>query len=133
MKSRRKKQPEFEIQKAICDYLEMQYPKVLFLSDTIASIKLTIPQQVRNKSIQKEGFKCPDLLILEPRGKYAGLFIEIKVVTPYKKNGELKKSDHLEGQDKSLKYLAKKGYYTGFAWGFDGVKDVIDNYMKLTK
>ena len=82
---KRKKQPEFEIQKAICDYLELQYPKVLFLSDTIASIKLTIPQQVRNKSIQKEGFKCPDLLILEPRGKYAGLFIEIKVVTPYKK------------------------------------------------
>ena len=111
----------------------MQYPRILLLSDNIASIKLTIPQQVRNKSIQKEGFKCPDLLILEPRGKYAGLFIEIKVVTPYKKNGELKKSDHLEGQDKSLKDLAKKGYYTGFAWGFQGVKDVIDNYMKLTK
>lgn len=128
---KRKSQPEYEIQKAICNYLELQYPDVDFLSDTIASIKLTIPQQVRNRNIQKNGFKCMDLLIFEPRGGYHGLFIEIKVVTPYKKNGDLKKSEHLEGQDQSMKKLAKKGYYTGFAWGFEGVKNVIDKYMKL--
>lgn len=125
-----KKQPEFEIQKAICRYLDLQYPKVLYLSDTIASVKLTIPQQVRNKAIQKKDFKCPDLLILEPRGDYHGLFIELKVTSPYKQNGDLKKCDHLEGQDRTLKQLAKKGYHTGFAWGFEGVKQVIDNYLQ---
>ena len=46
------KHPEYDLQKTVCQYLEMQYPKVLFLSDTIASVKLTKQQAVRNKAIQ---------------------------------------------------------------------------------
>lgn len=124
------KYPEYELQKSICRYLDLQYPNVLYLSDTIASVKLTIPQQVRNKAIQKKDFKCPDLLILEPRGNYHGLFIELKVASPFKKDGTLRKCPHLEGQDRTLKQLARKGYHTGFAWGFEGVKQVIDKYLQ---
>lgn len=120
---------EYELQRAICNYLDLQYPDVMYLSDTIASVRLTFPQQVRNKAIQKDNFKCPDLLIFEPKGKYSGLFIELKTKSPYKQNGELLKSDHLKGQDRTLKILAKKGYHTGFAWGFEGVKQVIDEYL----
>lgn len=105
----------------------------MYFSDTIANVKLTIPQAVRNKKIQKDGFKCPDLLILEPRGKYAGLLIELKIKTPYKKNGELYKNKHLQGQQDSLNKLFLKGYMTGFAWSFDMAKKMIDNYMKLNK
>lgn len=123
------KHSEFELQRTVCNYLNYQYPKVPYLSDTIASVKLTIPQQVRNKAIQKVGFKCPDLLILEPRKGYAGLFIELKVETPFKKNGELKKDDHLEGQAKTLKQLEQKGYQTHFAWSFEMAKQIIDNYF----
>lgn len=126
----KKKQPEFALQSQICQWLSIQHPDILFLSDTVASIKLTIPQQVRNKKIQKEGFKCPDLLIFEPRGGYKGLFIELKVETPFKKNGELKKSDHLEGQQKSIDDLIKKGYKACFSWGFEQTKAIIDNYLK---
>ncbi|SOC79840.1 hypothetical protein SAMN06296241_1378 [Salinimicrobium sediminis] len=124
-----KSQPEFKLQKSICHYLDIQYPKTLYLSDTIASVKLTIPQQVRNKSIQKAGFKCPDLLILEPRKGYAGLLIELKTKSPYKKNGELLKNDHVEQQAKTLKELEVKGYKTCFCWSFEMTKKVIDLYL----
>lgn len=80
-----KQQPEYNLQTQIVQYLELQYKDVLFLSDTIAFLKLTIPQQLRNKKIQKTNFKCPDILILEPKGKYSGLFIELKAKDIYKK------------------------------------------------
>jgi hypothetical protein len=122
---------EYHLQKAICNYLELQYPKAVFLSDTVANVKLTAPQQVRNKAIQKRGFKCPDLLILEPRRGYAGLFIELKTETPFKKNLEIKasKNDHLKDQLASLRDLSKKGYLAEFAWSFDMAKQIIDNYF----
>lgn len=123
--------PEYELQKAVCKYLDLQYRNVLYLSDTVASIQLTKPQQARNKAIQKQGFKCPDLLILEPRKGYAGLLIELKVITPFKKNGEIKASqnDHLKLQHETLIALSCKGYKTCFAWSFDMVKAIIDDYM----
>lgn len=117
----------------ICDYIRLQYPSVLFLSDTVASVKLTMMQGARNKAIQKPGFKTPDLIILEPRGGYSGLLIELKVETPFKKDGTLKKDEHLEGQMKSINDLKKKGYYASFSWGFEMTKTMIDNYMGLIK
>ncbi len=111
--------------------MNIQYPDVLYMSDTIANVKLTIPQSVRNKKIQKEGFKCPDLLILEPKGKYHGLFIELKVKNIYKKNGELLKNDHLDGQAKTISDLKDKGYYATFSIGFENTKQIIDWYMGL--
>lgn len=127
----RKRQPEYHLQKMVCDYLRLQYPEVLFLSDTVASVKLTAIQGARNKAIQNQGFKTPDLIILEPRGGYAGLFIELKVESPFKKDGTFKKDEHLEGQLKSINDLKRKGYYASFSWGFEMTKAMIDNYMKL--
>ena len=128
-----KKQPEFELQSAICRYLSYQFPQVLYLSDTIASLKLTPAQANRNKKIQKNGFSCPDLLILEPRNGYSGLFIELKIETPFKKNGEIKasKDDHLKNQLEAINKLNEKGYKSVFSWDFDMTKDIIDNYLKV--
>jgi len=126
----KKQQPEFELQKQICSYLKNQYPNVLFLSDTVASLKLTKPQQLRNKAIQKTGFKTPDLLILEPNGKFSGLFIELKVKTIYKKNGfDLLKNEHVEEQALSIEILNNKGYFACFSWGFEMTKKIIDDYL----
>ena len=72
------KHEEYELQKSVARYLSYQYPDVDFLSDTIASVKLTERQAGRNKLVQKNGFKCPDVLILEPRNGFSGLFIEKK-------------------------------------------------------
>lgn len=124
-----KAQPEFQLQALLSNYISIQYPNVLFLSDTVASLKLTVPQSVRNTKIQKKGFKTPDLMIFEPKGKYHGLFIELKVETPFKKNGELKKSEHLEAQQKSINDLKKLGYYACFSWGFENTKKLIDAYL----
>lgn len=125
-----KQQQEYQLQKQVCAYLNAQYPDVLYLSDTIASVRLTMPQAMRNKAIQKNGFKCPDLLILEPKNGYSGLFIELKTESPYKKDGVIKKSDHLEGQDKTIHQLQLKGYCSLFAWEFEEIKNIIDNYLK---
>lgn len=129
--NKRKAQPEFELQKQIAAYLDWQYPDAMYLSDTIASVKLTIPQQLRNKEIQKSDFKCPDLLILEPKGEYKGLLIELKVESPYKKDGNLKKDKHLEAQETTIRRLNLKGYYATFCWGFEMTKKTIDWYMGL--
>lgn len=123
---------EYELQKSICKYLSCEYKDVDFMSDTIANLKLTKIQAGRNKAIQKSGFKCPDLLILEPRKGFNGLFIELKLQTPFKKNGEIKAStnDHLKGQLESIEKLNSKGYFACFSWGFDMTKQIIDDYLK---
>lgn len=126
-----KQQPEYHLQVAICQWLRMQHPKVLFLSDTIASVHLTAQQANRNKAIQKEHFKCPDLIILHPNKHFHGLFIELKVETPFKKNGELKSGEHLQGQQSTIDDLSKRGYFACFSWGFDMTKDLIEAYFKL--
>lgn len=120
---------EYNIQKQISMYLSVQYPDVLFLSDTVASLRLTMGQAVRNKAIQKDGFSCPDLLILKPNKNYKGLFIELKIKSPFKKNGNLLKSEHLEKQQKSINQLNKLGYLATFSVGFEDTRKIIDDYM----
>lgn len=126
-----KQQLEYNLQKQICQYLRLQYPNILFFSDTVAQVRLTMPQAVRNKAIQKEGFKMPDLVILEPKGNYAGLLIELKKESPLLKNGKLSSDKHIQGQFKSINDLKSKGYFACFGWDFDGIKTIIDEYMNL--
>jgi len=123
---------EYELQKAVCRYLSYQYSEVEYMSDTIANLKLTMQQASRNKAIQKNGFKCPDLIILEPRNGYHGLFIELKLETPFKKDGSIKasKNDHLKGQLETIERLNSKGYFACFGVGFEDTKEIIDNYLK---
>ena len=96
---------EYQSQKEVCRYLSLRYPDVLFLSDTIGNVKLTMLQAARNKAIQKYGFACPDLLILQPNKEYKGLFIELKIKSPFKKDGTLLKNEHLEEQQKAIDKL----------------------------
>ena len=122
---------EYDLQVAVCRYLSYQYADILFTSDTIANLKLTQAQASRNKKIQKTGFSTPDLLILEPRNGFSGLFIELKIDTPFKKDGEIKASanDHLKGQLETIEKLNAKGYSAHFSWSFDMTKEIIDNYL----
>jgi hypothetical protein len=126
------KHQEYHLQKAVCQYLNYQYPNVFYLSDTVANLSLTPAQQNRNKAIQKNGFHCPDLLILEPNSVYKGLFIELKITTPYKLNGEIKASqnDHLKNQLETILKLNEKGYKSFFAWDFQTIIKEIDKYLK---
>ena len=126
------KHDEYELQKSVARYISLQYPEVDFMSDTIASVKLTERQAGRNKLVQKLGFKCPDLLIFEPRNNFCGLFIELKIDTPFKKDGTIKASqkDHLLKQHECLLKLTSKCYFCCFSLSLDMTKKIIDDYLK---
>jgi len=128
---KRKQQPEFELQKLICTYLKLKYPDIMFMSDTIAAVHLTKPQQQRNKSVQCPDFHCPDILIFAKRGNYGALFIELKIKTPFKKNGNIKSSqnDHLRKQLQTINKLMWEGYYACFSWSYSQTKLIIDSYL----
>ncbi len=119
------------IHKQVCQYIRMQYPGVLFNSDLAGSMRLTIGQAVALKSLRSDrGF--PDIIIYEPKGQYHGLFIELK------KDGErvtnkkgFPATPHIAEQFLIIERLKSKGYWAGFAVGFDEAKSLIDLYMKL--
>jgi len=123
-------QPEKELVMQVAQYLQMQYPNVIYRFDLAADMKLTVGQAARNKRLHcHRGY--PDLFIAEPRGGFNGLFIELKAVPIYKRDGSLKTSEHLREQQAYHDTLVIKGYAACFAVGFDEAKDIIDKYMKL--
>jgi hypothetical protein len=125
------KHAEFAFQKLLCRYISVQYPNVLFIS-TGTSLKLTAPQQARNGAIQKNGFAVPDLLILQPNKYYFGLCLELKIETPFKRDGTIKasKNDHLKNQLETIEKLNALEYYAAFVWDFETAKKIIDDYLK---
>lgn len=141
------KYKEFELQKQVSKYLKIYYPDVNFDVDYTSHISLTIPQKVRNKSIQCDDYKRPDTKIYFRNKKYTGLALELKKETPFKKDGTLKKQikrdyeyiggkkvlikevDHLAEQQKALDYLTSQGWHAQFVWEFSQAKKVIDDYM----
>jgi hypothetical protein len=115
----------------VSDYLQRQYPKIMFQFDIGADVKLTIGQATRRKRLQGKWSKGnPDIFIQASRQGCGGLYLELKVVTPYKRNGDLKKSEHLEAQSEYHKKLRKEKFYADFFTGFDEVKSILDWYLK---
>lgn len=113
---------------AVCNYLKQQYPKVIFTSEA-SGLKLTMGQAVKLKRM-RSGDKLPDLWILEARGGYYGLLIELKATNPYKKDGSAK-NDHIRGQIDVIWKLGEAGYAAVMRTGFDEVKEIIDHYMGM--
>jgi hypothetical protein len=122
---------EYSEHKAVANYIKLQYPKVIFTSDS-SGIRLSIGNAKKMLAL-KAKYKIPDLIILEPNSISNGLIIEIKRKdkSPYLKNGNLSKSEHVQSQNKTLEMLRDKGYSACFGVGFDNCKEIIDNYMKL--
>jgi hypothetical protein len=121
--------PEYQLCKQIAYYLKTQYPKVIYHFD-YAGLNLSIAQAGKMKNIQGiKGF--PDLMILEPVGKYHGLFIELKPegTRLYKKDGE-PVNDHIKEQRDCLLNLRMKGYLTAFGIGFENIKNIINTYLQ---
>jgi hypothetical protein len=123
---------EKSLHRAVCDYIRLQYPSVLFNSDLAGSMRLTIGQAVAIKAL-RSGRGFPDIAIYEPRGKWHGLFLELK------KEGEqvinkkgFPSTPHIAEQFLIIERLRLKDYCAGFAVGFDDAKKQIDNYIKTT-
>ena len=127
-----KAQPESIIREELSWYLRNQYPGVIARFDTASDLKLTMMQAIRQKRLNPHrGF--PDLLILEPRGEYHALAVELKAgdVTVFKADGTLRADKHLEEQQVFLEWLRSKGYMAVFAVGLAQAIDVIDAYMDM--
>jgi hypothetical protein len=120
---------EYQICKEIAKHLREYHSDVLYHFD-LAGLNLSRAQQGMTKGIQgKRGF--PDLFICKSKGGYSGLFIEIKVETPFRKDGVIKASqnNHLEEQQNCLDGLKENGYIACFAWSVDMAILIIDNYL----
>lgn len=127
----RNKDAEYHVQLAVCEYLSTFYPDVVFLSEG-SGVRLTMRQAVKAKPL-KSSRGLPDLIILEPFKtnlyEYHGLAIELKAdgVQIYKKDGSLRKDEHLEEQAEVLDKLRKKGYYANFCIGASEAIELIDS------
>jgi hypothetical protein len=63
---------------------------------------------------------------------FGGAFIEVKS-SPDKyltKKGEIRKSEHIQGQYQTLLNLRREGYFSCFVGGYEEAMDVIDWYMR---
>lgn len=121
---------ESELQVAVARYIRIRYPEAIFHSDFGSGIKLTKGQAIKQKK-QNGGIRgWPDLFIAEGRGKFRGLFIELKKdgTRLKKKNGEWA-SEHIAEQARILHALQDRGYKARFAVGFDEAKKIIDEYL----
>ncbi|MBR8535436.1 hypothetical protein KDU71_07675 [Carboxylicivirga sediminis] len=138
---------------ALCIYLAHQYPDVLFNTD-LSGVKL--PESTAKRVSKLRSSRAyPDLTLYEPRGRYLGLFIELKRTGEviYKKDGSLRAMkkpiyrkvrglkkrviigyyDHLQEQHEMILKLRQRGYYADFAIGFDKAVKLVDWYLNLEK
>lgn len=125
------RQPSEEsLQIAVSRYLRLQYPTLIFTAES-SGIRLTIGQAVKAKKMRSES-GLPDLIILEPRGPYHGLVLELKKegTTIFLKDGSLTKNKHIREQHAVMKKLFHKGYMALFACGYEHAKIIIDKYME---
>ena len=121
---------EYTTHKAVANYIKLQYPNVIFTSDS-SGIKLSMGSALKMLALKSEN-KIPDMIILSPNKKYHGLIIEIKKIekSPYLKDGSISKVKHVQEQNKTLEILSKIGYKAVFGVGFDNCKQIIDEYFK---
>lgn len=120
---------EKSLHRAVCDYIRLQYPNVMFNSD-MSGIRLTMGQAVQAKSLRSnQGF--PDIVIYEHRWGFHACFIELKREGEriYKKDRS-PATPHIAEQQACHIRLGERGYCAYFAIGFDQAKQIIDQYLK---
>ncbi len=96
-----------------------KYPELTLLSSSLNGVKLTLGQAKKMKaSGMKKGY--PDLFLPVPRGKYHGLFIELKVGT----------NKPTKEQRIWLKTLNNQGYKAVCCVGVAATMGTILNYIE---
>lgn len=112
------KQPEYELQKAVCKYLDIKY-KGIFYNGSAGGMRTFLSVAKKMKATgYKSGF--PDLFIYESRNGYNGLAIELKVKGNYAS----------PKQKEVLQLLNDKGYLAKVCTDFDQAIESIDEYLK---
>ena len=108
---------EYQLQKAVCKYLDLN--NVLYCGSMGGNYQPHFSVRMKaKKSGYKKGF--PDLFIYEPRGKFHGLAIELKVG----KNRATKEQLWWRNE------LNERGYVAEIRTGIDEALEVINRYLK---
>ena len=130
--SKRKKNPEYQIQSEYVARMALVHPLVMVFSDTAAHIFKTKMQQIRANKLQSEISKdWPDVFVAQPSGIYCGLFLEFKAKSPYLKDGLTLSSDkHIQAQAATMQRLRERGYFCAFTWDVDQALKITDEYLK---
>ena len=124
----RRNKIEEKLQLMVCEFLSMQYPKILFNSDLSGQYTNKITA-VKNKKL-RSGRGYPDLFIIQKNKYYSGLYIEFKKESPFRLDGKLKTDKHLKEQVNYHKKLRNQGFKVEFIWTFDDAIKLIKDYMK---
>lgn len=129
---KRKKNPEYAIQKEYIQKMGQLHPEIIIFSDAAAHVAKSMIQQVRANALQSKGQKQPDTFIAQPSGDYAGLFLEFKAKTPYLKDGFTLSSDkHLQAQRNTMEELTQRGYQCWFVWSVEMAINATEKYLNL--
>ena len=119
--------PERKLHLKVCQHLKLFYPHVYFDSDPsglkVSGLMATLLQKTRSDH------KHLDITIYKKFRTYSGLIIELKAETIYKKDGQIKSSEHLDGQDKTKKLLESEGFKVEVAWEFEEVERILVDYL----
>lgn len=109
---------ESDIQIRVVNWLRVNHPGVIF-TNSPAGVKMSIGQAMKMKRM---GYLSgtPDLMIFEPRGKFHGLFIEIK-----RQEGTIQNN-----QKELIAALNIRGYAASVERGFDNVTKAIETYLQ---
>ena len=123
---------EYELHRAVVQWLTLQYPHILFRSD-YGGVRLPIGLAKKMKALNPLR-AYPDLFIIEKNRHYNGLFIEIKLSETkfFKKNGEYS-TPHIKEQAEYLLELGKRGFKAVFGLGFESIKHTITTYFNYSK
>ena len=109
---------EFLIQRALIQYIELQYPKVLFCASA-GGMYTTKTSAIRMKQAgYRRGF--PDLFIYHPNRTHMGLAIELK-----KEQGGRVSKEQLQW----IQDLRARRYQAYICHGLDSAISVLDEYM----
>lgn len=122
---------EDDEQRQVVDWFHLQYPNDI-INIGLGGIKLPIGLAVK---IKRNGHlrSFPDIFIYKPNSRFAGLAIEFKRTGEkiYRKDGTLRKIEHLQRQQEMLNLLNNKGYYAVFSIGFKATTELIKQYMEI--
>ena len=81
--------------------------------------------RIEAANLKRQGVRAgvPDLCFPVPKGKYHGMYIEMKAG----------KNKTTQNQDEWLELLKNNGYMTAVCYGFDEAKAVIDRYFDIKR
>lgn len=134
-KKKKNKKKEESLQLAVSKYIRSQYPDAVFNSDIASGMRLPIWIGSKAKAQRSERGQ-PDMVILEPKGKFFGMCLELKnkrsdVFLMSGLISDAKGQEHVREQAALLKRLREKGYWADFVFGYEEAKMCIDQYFSL--